>query len=84
MLQYGRIDMPEGIDVNKISGWCRCIICCYWYYLFFLEINSTFQPKVGGGSHNLVQKIMTFDDVVIFSAIGNVYRILFCHRNKDK
>ena len=33
MLEYDRIDVSEGIGVNKTDGSCECIICCYWYFL---------------------------------------------------
>ena len=29
MLEYDRIDVFEGIDVNKTDGLCECII---WHY----------------------------------------------------
>ena len=32
MLQYGRIDISEGIDVNKTSLLEECDICHYWYF----------------------------------------------------
>ena len=30
MLDYDRIDVPEGIGVNKTSGSKECDICHYW------------------------------------------------------
>ena len=33
MLYYERIDVFEGIDVNKISDSKECIICHYCYFL---------------------------------------------------
>ena len=32
MLEYDRIDISEGIDVNKTSGSKECDICHYWYF----------------------------------------------------
>ena len=26
MLEYGRIDVSEGINTNKTTNWCECII----------------------------------------------------------
>ena len=43
MLEYDRIDVPEGTDVNKSNGLRECIIC---YYQYFLQIDFIFQPKV--------------------------------------
>ena len=33
MLYYNRIDVSEGIDVNKTSASKEGIICHYWYIL---------------------------------------------------
>ena len=33
MLYYDRIDVFEGIDVNKTSKSKECDICHYWYFL---------------------------------------------------
>ena len=32
MLQYDRIDISEGIDVNKTNLSKECDICHYWYF----------------------------------------------------
>ena len=64
MLEYDRINMSEGVDVNKFNGLCECIICHYWY---FLEINFRFQAKLCDGYHDLLQKATSFNDVAIVS-----------------
>ena len=33
MLHYDRIDVSEGININKISASKECDICHYWYFL---------------------------------------------------
>ena len=33
MLYYDRIDVSEGIDVNKTGASKDCIICHCWYFL---------------------------------------------------
>ena len=32
MLEYDRIDISEGIDVNKTNASKECDICHYWYF----------------------------------------------------
>ena len=32
MLQYDRIDVSEGIDINKTSASKESDICHYWYF----------------------------------------------------
>ena len=53
MLEYDRIDVSEGADVNTTNGSSKCIVCYYWY---FLEINFRFQLEVCDGCHGLMQK----------------------------
>ena len=49
MLEFDRINVSKGIDINKTNGLRECIICQYWY---FLEMNLIFQPKVCDGCHD--------------------------------
>ena len=43
MLYYDRIEVSEGIDVDKTSKWRECDICLYWY---FLNKGFKFKPNV--------------------------------------
>ena len=49
MLFCDRIDVSEGIDVNKTRESKEDIICYYWY---FLDKGFRFQPVVSNGSHD--------------------------------
>ena len=64
MLEFDRVDVSEGIDINKSNVLRDCIICVYWE---FLEINLRFDPKVCYACHDLMQKIMSFNDTAIIS-----------------
>ena len=33
ILEYDRIDISEGIDINKTNASKECDICHYWYFL---------------------------------------------------
>ena len=33
MLQYERIDISEGTDINKSDKSKECMICHYWYFI---------------------------------------------------
>ena len=33
MLEYDRINISEGININKTNGSKECDICHYWYFL---------------------------------------------------
>ena len=81
MLEYDRIEVSEVIDVSKTSGLLECIFCHYYY---FLNINFRFQLEVCNGCHNLLQKMMNFNDVAIVIVNGNEYRIYFLYMSKEK
>ena len=81
MLEYDRIDVSEGINVNKASSFRKCIIFHYWY---FLEVSFRFQPKVCNVCHALMQDSMIFNNVVIVSVKRNDYKIDFLYISKMK
>ena len=43
MLYFDRIDVSEGICVNKTNASKECNICHYWY---FINYSFKFQPNV--------------------------------------
>ena len=55
MLEYERIDISEGIDVNKTNLSKECDICHYWY---FKDIGFKYEPYLCNGCHDLMQKAM--------------------------
>ena len=55
MLEYDRIDVSEGIDINKANASKECDICHYWYFKDLV----------------LMQKAMNCNDVAIVSVKGN-------------
>ena len=80
MLEYDRIDVSEGIHVNKTSASKECDICHYWY---FKDIAFRYEPYFCNGCHDLMQKAMGFNDVAIVYVKGSVYRIHFEYMSKD-
>ena len=75
------IDISEGTDINKTSASKECDIC---HYLYFLDRNFNYEPYLCNGCHDLMQKIMNFNDVTIVSIKGNDYRIHFWYMSKDE
>ena len=80
MLEYDKIDISEGIDINKTSASIECDICHYWY---FLNKNLSYEPCLCYRCLDLMQKAMNFDDVTIVPIKGNDYRIHFWHKSKN-
>ena len=80
MVEYNRIDIPEGLDVNKMSASKECDICHYWS---FKDIGVKYVPYLCNGCHDLMQKAMSFDYVAIVYVKGSAYRIQFWYMSKD-
>ena len=80
MLAYDRIDISEGVDINKINTSKEGNICHYWY---FKDIDFKYQPYLCNGGHGLMQKAMTFNDVAIVSVKRSDNRIHFWYMSKD-
>ena len=74
MLEYDRIYISEGIDVNKASASKECNICYFWY---FKDIGFKYEPYLWNGCHDLMQSAMSFNDVAIVHVKGNSYRVHF-------
>ena len=51
MIYYDRIDVSEGIYINKTSASKECDICHYWY---FLDFSFKFQLNVCNRCHGLL------------------------------
>ena len=73
MLYYDRIDVSEGIDVNKTSTSKECDICHYWY---FLNYSSKFQPNDSNRCHDLLMMPVNVSDIAILKIKGSDYRCI--------
>ena len=80
MLEYDRIHISGGIDINKTNASKECDICYYWY---FKDIGFNYEPYFCNDCHNLMQKAMNFNDVAIVCVKGSDYRIHFWCMSKD-
>ena len=80
MLEYDRIDVSEGIDLNKTNASKKGDICHYWY---FLDQNFNYETYLCNGCHDLMQKAIHFNDVATVSIKGDDYRIHFWYLSKD-
>ena len=80
MLEYDRMDISEGIDINKTNSSKECAICHYWY---FLDKNFKYESYLCNDCHDLMQKAINFNDVAIVSIKNNDYRIRFWFMSKD-
>ena len=61
-IEYKRIDISEGIDINKTNLSKECDICHYWY---FENIGFKYEPYLCNGCHDLLQKAMSFNNIAM-------------------
>ena len=81
MLEYDKIDISEGIDINKnilISK--KCWLCDYWY---FIDKNFNYQKYMCNGCHDMSLKAISLHNLCIGYNNGNEYRINFAFMSKN-
>ena len=70
MLYFDRIDVSEGIDINKTSASKECDTCHYWYFLYK---GFKFQRYVCNACHYVLMMSMNLSDIVILNINGADY-----------
>ena len=81
MLQYQKVDISEGIYVNKTSASKECELCHYW---FFKDIGFKFEERVCNRCHDLLTMVYFLKNVAILSAKGATFRCLLMGINKNE
>ena len=81
MLYFDRIDLSEGIDVNKTSASKKCDICHYWY---FLNYSFKFQPNVCKRCHDLIMMSINVSDIAILNIRDTDYRCIISLISKNE
>ena len=81
MIYDNRINVSEGINLNKTSESKECDICHYWYFLskcFKLQLN------VCNRCHDLLIMSMNLSNIAILNIKGAVYRRIISGISKNK
>ena len=81
MLQNEKIDVSEGIDVNKTYASKKCELFHYW---FFKDIGFKFEEHICNGCHDLLRMAHSLKNIVIFSAKGATFRCLLMGTSKNE
>ena len=81
MLKYDKIDISEGIDLNKTNKSKECMFCHYWYHL---NKNFSYGPFTCDDCYNIVQKSIDFKDIAIIYVKKIAYRVYFKDISKNK
>ena len=81
MLQYQKINVSEGIDVNKTSESKECELCHYW---FFKDVGFRFEKHVCNGCHDLLTMAYSLKNIAILSAKGATFRCVLMGISKNE
>ena len=80
MLEYNRIDISEGIDINKCKKTsARCSLCKFYY---FLDKNFSYGPFLCNGCYDMSLKAISMQNLTIINHNGNHYRVNFAFISK--
>ena len=71
MLQYERIHVSEGIDLNKSDKTKECLNCHYWY---IKGIGYKYEPCVCNQCHDLSMAVYDLNDLMILNIKDIDYR----------
>ena len=81
MLQYGKINVSKGIDVNKTSASKECQLFHYW---FFKDDGFKFEEHVCNRFHDLLTMAYSLKNIAILSVKGATFRCLFMSISKNE
>ena len=78
MLEYDRINISEGIDINKCEETSReCSLCKFYYFL-----NFKYGPYLCDDCYDMLMKTVSTQNLTILNHNGNYYRVIFAFMTK--
>ena len=80
MLEYDRIDISEGIDINKCEETSKKCSLCKFYY--FLDKNFSYSSFLCNGCYDMSLKAISMQNLPIINHNGNHYRVNFVFISK--
>ena len=81
MLWYQKIDVSEGIDINKTNASKECELCHYW---FFKDIGFKFEEHVCNKCHDLLTMAYSLKNIAILNAKGATFRCILMGISKNE
>ena len=81
MLQYERIDVSEGIDINKTSASKECMLCHYWY---FKDVGFKFEPHVWNKCHDVLIAAYELKNIAILNVKCVGFRCILWGISRDE
>ena len=81
MLEYDRIGLPEGTDVNKCEETSKkCNLCQYYYFVFK---NFNYQRHICDGCHDISMKAISMQNIAIIYHDGHTYCVNFAFMTRN-
>ena len=80
MIQYERVDISEGIDINKLNKPKECMIYHYWC---FKNSGYKHEPYVCNECHDLSVMVYDLNDFMILNIKGVDYRCYVFNMSKN-
>ena len=80
MLQYNKIDVSEGIDINKTSASKECMLCHYWH---FKDVGFKFESHVCNKYHHVLMTAYELKNIAILNIKGADFRCILWGISRD-
>ena len=80
MLQYEKIDISEGIDIDKSN---KSKICMFWHYWCFKGIADTSESHVCNKYHDISLMAYELKDIAIIHVKGVDYRCVLWKKTRN-
>ena len=81
MIQYQKIDVSEGINVNKTIASKEWELCHYW---LFKDVGFKFEEHVCNRCHDLLTIAYSLKDIAILNAKGATFRCILMGISKNE
>ena len=80
MLEYDRINISEGVHINKCEETSR--ECSLFKFYYFLDKNFKYGPYLCDGCYDMSMKAVSMQNLTIINQNGNYYRVIFAFMTK--
>ena len=82
MLEYDKINISEGLDINKCEVTSRECSLCKFYY--FLDKNFKYGPYLCDGCDDMSMKAVSMQNLTIINHNGIYYRVILAFMSKKE
>ena len=81
MLQCEKIDVTEGVDVNKTNASRECEL---WHYWYSKDVGFRFEPHICNKCHNALLNAYELKNITILNVKGVDFRCVLWGISRDE